>query len=177
MSCSWHFPLSRWNSNGFNRQFAGKVFNSIIIGVVFAIMLMCVCSIRWHHCSCWMLYDYKQSSSSLRLARKFCSALIPIVAIIDALIFAVSGCFDCENWNRRRKPRFGCGEIARLSEESRCKVIRCVCVFFFPFWTIFFVERFALLISFGLIDAAHDKVPGVASRRLFWNLLILETIS
>ncbi|XP_057799818.1 calcineurin B-like protein 10 isoform X2 [Salvia miltiorrhiza] len=62
------------------------------------------------------------SSSSLRFAEKFCAALIPIVALIDSLIFAVSGCFDCENRSRRKKPRFGCAEIARLSEESRFSV-------------------------------------------------------
>ncbi|KAG6409556.1 hypothetical protein SASPL_127596 [Salvia splendens] len=58
------------------------------------------------------------SSSTLSI-EKFCAALYPIVATIDALIVAVSGCFGCENWSRERKPRFGCEEIARLSEESR----------------------------------------------------------
>ncbi|XP_042038815.1 calcineurin B-like protein 10 [Salvia splendens] len=58
-------------------------------------------------------------SSSTLSTEKFCAALFPIVAMIDALIVAVSGCFGCENWSRKRKPRFGCEEIARLSEESR----------------------------------------------------------
>ncbi|XP_047969343.1 calcineurin B-like protein 10 isoform X1 [Salvia hispanica] len=58
-------------------------------------------------------------SSSRFSTEKFCAALFPIVATIDALIVAVSGCFGCENWSRKRKPRFGYEEITRLSEESR----------------------------------------------------------
>ncbi|KAL7159214.1 hypothetical protein ABFS83_01G012900 [Erythranthe nasuta] len=57
-------------------------------------------------------------SSSLAFAEKICAAMIPIIAIIDALIFAVSGCFDC----RSKKLRSGYQEIVRLSEESRFTV-------------------------------------------------------
>ncbi|KAH6761306.1 calcineurin B-like protein 10 [Perilla frutescens var. frutescens] len=62
------------------------------------------------------------SSSSLRFAEKICAAAIPIVAIIEALILAVSGCFDCEKLSERRKSRYGYHEIVRLSEESRFTV-------------------------------------------------------
>lgn len=61
-------------------------------------------------------------SSSLRFAEKICAAVIPIVAIIEALILAVSGCFDCEKLSQRKKSRCGYQEIVRLSEESRFTV-------------------------------------------------------
>lgn len=60
----------------------------------------------------------------MRFTEKICAAVIPIVAIIEALILAVSGCFDCEKLSQRKKSRCGYQEIARLSEESRCKAIR-----------------------------------------------------
>lgn len=63
-----------------------------------------------------------RSSSSLRFAEKICAAVIPIVAIIEALILAVSGCFDCEKPSQRKKSRCGYQEIVRLSEESRFTV-------------------------------------------------------
>lgn len=60
-----------------------------------------------------------QDSSSLRFAEKICVAVIPVIAIIDALILAFSGCFT----SHTKKLRTGYRKIVRLSEESRCKVI------------------------------------------------------
>ncbi|KAK6140848.1 hypothetical protein DH2020_025409 [Rehmannia glutinosa] len=63
-----------------------------------------------------------RDSSDLRFAEKVCAVVIPIVAIIEALIFAVSGCFDCHKPINSRKTRYGYQEIVRLSEESRFTV-------------------------------------------------------
>ncbi|KAG8375662.1 hypothetical protein BUALT_Bualt10G0123600 [Buddleja alternifolia] len=61
-------------------------------------------------------------SSSLNFAEKICAVVIPIVAIIEALIFAVSGCFECEKLSHGKKLWYGHREIVRLSEESRFSV-------------------------------------------------------
>ncbi|KAI3468133.1 hypothetical protein Pfo_024796 [Paulownia fortunei] len=63
-----------------------------------------------------------QGSSNLRFAEKICAAVIPIIAIIEALIFAVSGCFDCQKLSHSKKLRYGYEEMVRLSEESRFTV-------------------------------------------------------
>ncbi|KAL8537393.1 hypothetical protein ACS0TY_012512 [Phlomoides rotata] len=63
-----------------------------------------------------------RSSSSLRFAEKICAVVIPILAIIDAMIYAVSGCFDCERLNHKKELRYENRQIVRLSEESRFNV-------------------------------------------------------
>ncbi|KAK4388754.1 Calcineurin B-like protein 10 [Sesamum angolense] len=60
-------------------------------------------------------------SGSLRFAEKICAAVIPIIALFEALIFAVSGCFDCQKLSNSKRLRHGYQDIVRLSEESRCK--------------------------------------------------------
>ncbi|CAA0811571.1 Calcineurin B-like protein 10 [Striga hermonthica] len=62
------------------------------------------------------------SSSSLKFTEKICAVVIPIVAIIEALIFAASGCFNCHKLINSKKSRYGYQEIVRLSEESRFTV-------------------------------------------------------
>lgn len=62
------------------------------------------------------------NSSSLRFTDLICAAVIPIVAIIEAIIFAVSGCFDCERLSRKKELRYENQLIVRLSEESRFSV-------------------------------------------------------
>ncbi|KAL0372181.1 UNVERIFIED_CONTAM: Calcineurin B-like protein 10 [Sesamum calycinum] len=57
-------------------------------------------------------------TSSLRFAEKLCAAVFPIVAIIDALAFAFSGCFECRKLSRGKKLRYEFEEIVRLSEKS-----------------------------------------------------------
>ncbi|KAL0327499.1 UNVERIFIED_CONTAM: Calcineurin B-like protein 10 [Sesamum angustifolium] len=57
-------------------------------------------------------------TSSLRFAEKLCAAVFPIVAIIDALAFAFSGCFECRKLSPGKKLRYEFEEIVRLSEKS-----------------------------------------------------------
>ncbi|KAK9131133.1 hypothetical protein Sjap_011620 [Stephania japonica] len=59
-------------------------------------------------------------SSSLTMTEKICAAFVPCIALIEALFYAVTGCFD-QTW-RPRKPAFGFNDIARLAEESRFTV-------------------------------------------------------
>ncbi|KAL0311883.1 UNVERIFIED_CONTAM: Calcineurin B-like protein 10 [Sesamum radiatum] len=61
-------------------------------------------------------------SGSLRFSEKICAAVIPIIALFEALIFAVSDCFDCQKLSNSKRLRHGYQEIARLSEESRFTV-------------------------------------------------------
>ncbi|KAL0330429.1 UNVERIFIED_CONTAM: Calcineurin B-like protein 10 [Sesamum radiatum] len=61
-------------------------------------------------------------SGSLRFAEKICAAVIPIIALFEALIFAVSGCFDCQKLSNSKRLRHGYQDIVRLSEESRFTV-------------------------------------------------------
>lgn len=64
--------------------------------------------------------------SSLTLPEKICAAFIPFIAIAEALIFALAGCFECcpnpIYPQRPNKLRYGYKELARLSQESRFSV-------------------------------------------------------
>ncbi|KAL3844233.1 hypothetical protein ACJIZ3_001636 [Penstemon smallii] len=60
------------------------------------------------------------SNSSLNFGEKICAAMIPILAIFEALIFAVSGCFEC--LKSSGKLRWEYKELARLAEESQFTV-------------------------------------------------------
>ncbi|KAL0407706.1 UNVERIFIED_CONTAM: Calcineurin B-like protein 10 [Sesamum radiatum] len=57
-------------------------------------------------------------TSSLKFAEKLCAAVFPIIAIIDALAFAFSGCFEYRKLSRGKKLRYEFKEIVRLSEKS-----------------------------------------------------------
>ncbi|XP_059657067.1 calcineurin B-like protein 10 [Cornus florida] len=59
-------------------------------------------------------------SSSLTLGERACAVFMPFIAIIEALIFAVSGCF--EYCDRPRKCRYGYRDFSRLADESRFTV-------------------------------------------------------
>ncbi|KAI3454134.1 hypothetical protein Pfo_010797 [Paulownia fortunei] len=61
-------------------------------------------------------------SSSLKFEEKLCAAVFPIIAIIDALIFAVSGCFECRKLSHSKKLSYGYKDIVRLSQESHFTV-------------------------------------------------------
>ncbi|KAL6556675.1 Calcineurin B-like protein 10 [Orobanche gracilis] len=63
-------------------------------------------------------------SSNFQFAEKFCAVVIPILTIIEALILAVSGCFDCQKQSSHdnKKMQFAYKEIVRLSDESRFTV-------------------------------------------------------
>ncbi|XP_022865401.1 calcineurin B-like protein 10 [Olea europaea var. sylvestris] len=62
------------------------------------------------------------STSSLRFAEKICALVIPIVAICEVLIFAVSGCFECRQSYRRKKFICEHNDFSRLASESRFAV-------------------------------------------------------
>ncbi|KAL3818960.1 hypothetical protein ACJIZ3_004865 [Penstemon smallii] len=61
-------------------------------------------------------------SSSLKFPEKICAAVIPILAIVEALIFAVFGCFECQKLSSIKKRRCGYKEMVKLAEESRFTV-------------------------------------------------------
>lgn len=54
--------------------------------------------------------------SSMTIGERICSALIPFVAIIEALVFVVAGCFECHL--RPLKFLYGFQDLARLADES-----------------------------------------------------------
>lgn len=61
--------------------------------------------------------------SSLTVPEKLCAAFFPIIAITEAIIFAVLGCFDCQpRWHRSKKLECRFEDICRLSQESRFSV-------------------------------------------------------
>ncbi|XP_051129178.1 calcineurin B-like protein 10 isoform X2 [Andrographis paniculata] len=64
----------------------------------------------------------KLGFSSLKVTEKLCAAVFPIIVVIDALIFAISGCFGSRDSNRSKKLQYGHKEIIRLSQESNFTV-------------------------------------------------------
>ncbi|KAJ6812977.1 calcineurin B-like protein 9 isoform X2 [Iris pallida] len=67
--------------------------------------------------------DNSLGSSSLTVGEKLCSVFIPLVALIEALIFVAADCFDARprgaalgQRKRQRQPR----DLARLAEDSKC---------------------------------------------------------
>ncbi|XP_058223121.1 calcineurin B-like protein 10 isoform X4 [Rhododendron vialii] len=59
-------------------------------------------------------------SSSLTIGERICVAFIPIIAIVEILIYAVSSCFDCQQTTKRS--RYGYMELSLLAEETRFTV-------------------------------------------------------
>ncbi|XP_019161835.1 PREDICTED: calcineurin B-like protein 9 isoform X2 [Ipomoea nil] len=61
-------------------------------------------------------------SSSLTLSEKLCVAFLPVIAIIEALVFAVSGCFGGKHFltqNKNQRIQCPLKDISRLANESR----------------------------------------------------------
>nr|GME14689.1 calcineurin B-like protein 10 [Ipomoea batatas] len=61
-------------------------------------------------------------SSSLTLSEKLCVAFLPVIAIIEALVFAVSGCFGAKHFltqNKNPQIQYPLKDISRLANESR----------------------------------------------------------
>lgn len=57
------------------------------------------------------------SSSSLTVGERICSAFLPLIAIIEALIFVVTDCFECQpKLLARHRPH----DFVKLADESRC---------------------------------------------------------
>ncbi|XP_019265700.1 PREDICTED: calcineurin B-like protein 10 [Nicotiana attenuata] len=59
------------------------------------------------------------SSSSLTFSEKICAAFSPIIAIVEALFYASSGCFRYQqHLHRPKKLRFDYRDVARLANGS-----------------------------------------------------------
>nr|GMD45939.1 calcineurin B-like protein 10 [Ipomoea batatas] len=61
-------------------------------------------------------------SSSLTLSERLCVAFLPVIAIIEALVFAVSGCFGAKHFlpqNKNQQIQYPLKDISRLANESR----------------------------------------------------------
>ncbi|XVE70933.1 hypothetical protein DITRI_Ditri10aG0109500 [Diplodiscus trichospermus] len=59
-------------------------------------------------------------SSSLTMGERICAAFVPLIALIDFLIFGMANCFEYRP--HRKKCRYGFTDLTRLSEESRFSV-------------------------------------------------------
>ncbi|XP_043721879.1 calcineurin B-like protein 10 isoform X7 [Telopea speciosissima] len=57
-----------------------------------------------------------QSSSSLTIGERLCAVVIPFIFLIEALIFTVSGCFDCRRPPRKHRFRFP--DIAQVAKDT-----------------------------------------------------------
>lgn len=58
------------------------------------------------------------SSSNFTVSERICAAFIPLVAVVEALILAMSRCFDCGPIERENG-RHRCSELSRLVSETR----------------------------------------------------------
>ncbi|KAK1265038.1 Calcineurin B-like protein 10 [Acorus gramineus] len=59
------------------------------------------------------------TSSSLSMAEKFCTAFIPLIAIIEVLIFACAGCFEqCDCGLRDRRRSSFCLQFRELADGT-----------------------------------------------------------
>lgn len=54
------------------------------------------------------------------MSERICAAFIPFIAVVEALILAMSRCFDCRHESEKGRRRSS--ELSRLSSETRCKV-------------------------------------------------------
>ncbi|KAG5591324.1 hypothetical protein H5410_041838 [Solanum commersonii] len=61
------------------------------------------------------------SWSSLTISEKICASFFPIIALIEACIYAVSGCFEC-HYPPKNKFNYDYADLARLAGESRFNV-------------------------------------------------------
>lgn len=56
------------------------------------------------------------SSSFFSLSERICVAFIPIIAVVEALIMAMSRCFNCSPESQKGLRRYG--ELSRLANET-----------------------------------------------------------
>ncbi|CAA6666161.1 unnamed protein product [Spirodela intermedia] len=61
-----------------------------------------------------------QSSSSLTLPERLCAACIPLIAVIEVLIFSVAGCFQygCGRRPRQRPAHLGLKDFGHMADET-----------------------------------------------------------
>uniref|UniRef100_A0A1D1XX00 Calcineurin B-like protein n=1 Tax=Anthurium amnicola TaxID=1678845 RepID=A0A1D1XX00_9ARAE len=69
--------------------------------------------------------DASLSSSSLTVVEQVCAAFIPLIAIVEALFYAVAGCFElgcCRAPRKCQEARLGFHDFVLLSRESNFTV-------------------------------------------------------
>ncbi|KAK2979357.1 hypothetical protein RJ640_002763 [Escallonia rubra] len=100
--------------------------------------------------------------SSLTIGEKLCAAFIPFIFIIEALIFAVSGCFDCRRSNRPKRCRYRYAELARLADESRCNVLSVFAlVLRCSFWIFFWVNAIKRVFLVGDVAVSVNEIEAL----------------
>lgn len=105
--------------------------------------------------------NFEQRSSSLSFTEKLC---LPLISVIEVIIFSVSACCDFRNFNRsKKKNRLGYDQLAHLANESRCNfscfnVRICVnlsnCLICFGDW--YFVMIYFSAVSVNEIEALYE---------------------
>ncbi|XP_071730361.1 calcineurin B-like protein 10 isoform X1 [Rutidosis leptorrhynchoides] len=67
--------------------------------------------------------DDSSKWSSLTIGDKLCAACMPIIALAEILLFAVSGCFDCNRFSvTNKKLRYDHHQLSLLASESNFSV-------------------------------------------------------
>ncbi|XP_039117420.1 calcineurin B-like protein 9 isoform X2 [Dioscorea cayenensis subsp. rotundata] len=64
--------------------------------------------------------DADRSGSSPTVGEWLCGAFIPLIAIVEALVFTFTECFEIRRSGNRRRRDFCPSDLARLASESRC---------------------------------------------------------
>lgn len=54
------------------------------------------------------------------MSERICAACIPLIAVVEALILAMTRCFDCSPESQKRLRRYD--NLSLLASETRCKV-------------------------------------------------------
>uniref|UniRef100_A0A9I9CZ51 Calcineurin B-like protein n=1 Tax=Cucumis melo TaxID=3656 RepID=A0A9I9CZ51_CUCME len=65
------------------------------------------------------------SSSFFTVSERICAACIPLIAVVEALILAMTRCFDCSPESQKRLRCYD--NLSLLASETRCKFSYCVC--------------------------------------------------
>lgn len=63
--------------------------------------------------------NFSQILSFLTVGERFCSVLVPFIAVIETLVFAVAHCFELDPQNKKKKKsQFSYDDFARFADES-----------------------------------------------------------
>ena len=54
------------------------------------------------------------------MSERICAAFIPLIAVVEALILAMTRCFDCSTESQKGLRRYD--DLSLLASETRCKV-------------------------------------------------------